>query len=78
VRWGHDEDGFKRRLAEIDPLQFYTSSLHSLAHESELGHPLEESLHELFAVLQREKEWLIGQGLWPRKPTVLEDLLAPE
>ena len=78
VRWGHDEDGFKRRLAEIEPLQCYMSTLHSLIELYENSHALEETYHELCGVLHREKEWLVGQGFWPEKPPLLEDLLAPE
>ena len=78
VHWGKDEHGFNRRLAETEPLEFYVGTLHSLIENYEHCHPLEETLHELCDMLHREKEWLIGQGLWPPKPTLLEDSLAPE
>jgi hypothetical protein len=76
VQWGHDERGFNQRLAEIEPLQFYVGTLHSLIEKYRHCHPLEETLHELCGVLQREKEWLVGHGLWPEQPHMLEDLLV--
>jgi hypothetical protein len=78
VQWGHDEHGFNRRLAEIEPLQFYMGTLHSLLEQYEHSHPLEETYHELCGVLRQERAWLVGHGLWPEKPYMLEDLLAPE
>lgn len=78
VQWGHDEHGFNRRLAEMEPLQFYMSTLHSLLEQYEHSHPLEETYHELCGVLRQERAWLVGHGLWPEKPHMLEDLLAPE
>ena len=76
-QWGHDEHGFNRRLAEIEPLQFYIGTLHSLLGQYEHCHPLEEMYHELCSVLRQERTWLAGQGLWPDEPYMLEDLLAP-
>jgi hypothetical protein len=78
VRWGHDEHGFNRRLAEIEPLQFYIGTLHSLLEQYEHCHPLKETYHELCNVLRQEKAWLVGQGLWPAEPTMLKDLLRSE
>jgi hypothetical protein len=78
VQWGHDEHGFSRRLAEIEPLQFYVGTLQSLIAKCEHNHPLEETLHELCGMLRREKGWLTSQGLWPAAPPMLEDLLASE
>ena len=77
VKWGTDEKGFSQRLAEVDSLQFYLATLGSILHHYEQAHILEETYHELFAALQREREWLVEKHLWPAKPSVLEDLLAP-
>jgi hypothetical protein len=77
VRWGRDEHGFSRRLAEIEPLPFYMSTLHSLIEQYGQCHALEETYHELCDVLHREKQWLVEQGFWPPKPLLLEDLLEP-
>jgi hypothetical protein len=76
VRWRHDEHGFNRRLAEIEPFQFYMGTLHSLLEQYKHCHPLEETYHELCGVLRQEKAWLIGQRLWPAEPPVLEDFLG--
>jgi hypothetical protein len=78
VQWGHDEHGFNRRLAEIEPLQFYMGTLHSLLEQYEHSYPLEETYHELCTVLHQERAWLVGQRLWPDKPYLLEDLLSPQ
>ncbi len=78
VPWGHDEHGFNRRLAEIEPLQFYMGTLHSLLEQYKHSHPLEETYHELCSVLRQERAWLVGQSLWPDEPYMLVDLLAPQ
>jgi hypothetical protein len=78
VQWGNDERGFNRRLAEVEPLQFYMGTLHSLIDKYEHCHSLEETLHGLCDILHREKEWLTGQRLMPDKPPMLEGLLAPQ
>jgi hypothetical protein len=78
THWEHDEHGFDRRMAEIEPLQFYMGTLHSLLGQYEHCHSLEEIYHELCAMLRQERTWLSGQGLWPEEPYTLEDLLAPE
>jgi hypothetical protein len=77
VKWGEDEEGFRRRLAEVDPLQFYIATLGSILHHYEQIHILEEAYHELVAALRQEREWLIEKHLWPAKSLALEDLLAP-
>jgi hypothetical protein len=77
VKWGKDEKGFNRRLAEVDALQFYLSTLASILHRYEQVHILETAHHDLFTTLRREREWLVEKHLWPDKPLALEDLLAP-
>ncbi len=78
VKWGEDKkDGFGQRLAEVDSLQFYLAALGSILRHYEQVHTTEEAHHEFFDVLRREREWLIEKGLWPAKPLMLEDLLAP-
>jgi hypothetical protein len=76
--WRHDECGFNRRLAEIEPLQFYESTLHSLIEKCEHSHSLEVTYRELHSALRQEKAWLVGQGLWPADPPLLQDLLRPD
>jgi hypothetical protein len=77
VRWGTDEKGFSRRLAQVDPIQFYLATLQSLPRRYEHAHALEGTYHELHNALCREREWLDEKGQWPVKPTAIEDLLAP-
>jgi hypothetical protein len=77
VKWGEDKKGFSRRLAEVDSLQFYLAALGSILHHYEQVHVLEDTHHEFFTVLRREREWLIAKSLWPGKSLVLENLLAP-
>jgi hypothetical protein len=77
VKWGKEEKEFSRRLAEVDPLQFYLSALASILNHYEQVHVLEEAHHEFFVALRREREWLVEKHLWPTKPLALEDLLAP-
>jgi len=78
VRWRHDEQGFSRRLAAIEPLQFYIGTLCYLLEQYRRCHALEESYPELCDVLRCEKRWLVSQALWPRRPRLLPDMLAPE
>ena len=76
VKWGTDEKGFNRQLAEVDPLQFYLSALASIVNHYEQVQVLEEAYHELSLALCREREWLVEKSLWLAKPLALEDLLA--
>ncbi|MFQ6057750.1 MAG: hypothetical protein ACE5MB_02565 [Anaerolineae bacterium] len=78
ARWGLDEEGFHRRLAEVDPLQFYLAALQSILRHYEHAHTLEEVDREFCDALRREREWLVTKGLWPANPPMLEDLLTPE
>jgi hypothetical protein len=77
VKWGKDEKGFSRRLAEVDSLQFYLATLGSILRHYEQVDILEKAHREFFAALRREREWLVQKRLWPAKPLALEDLLAP-
>lgn len=77
VKWGKDEKGFSRRLAKVDALQFYLATLASILHRYAQVRILEKAHHDLFATLRGEREWLVEKHLWPAKPLVLENLLAP-
>jgi hypothetical protein len=77
ARWGRNELGFNRRLAEIAPLPLYLGILQSLLEQYEQCHPLEAVYHDLCGLLRREKAWFRSQGLWPHEPYLLERLLAP-
>jgi hypothetical protein len=76
ARWGRDDEEFSRRVAEVDPFQFYLACLQSLLLRYECSQALRKVYHECRDALLREKEWLITQGLWPANPPTLEDLLS--
>jgi hypothetical protein len=78
ARWGRNDEGFSRRLAEVDPFRFYLASLHSILLRYEHVDALELTYHVFCEALNREKNWLVAEGLWPANPPMLEDLLAPE
>lgn len=74
ARWGSDERGFFERLAQVEPLDFYTASLESILMRYERSHALKHNYHGLFNALGREKEWLIETGEWPAHPQTLGKL----
>jgi hypothetical protein len=77
VRWGSDEKGFNRRLAQVDPFQFYLATLQAiLARYERDHHTLEEAFHEFYLALRGEKGWLVERGKWPATPPRLEELLT--
>jgi hypothetical protein len=75
--WHGDEEGFARRLAEVEPLRFYVASIHSLLSEHAASEDLADVYRELDRVLAAEREWLREQDLWPAAPPHLTDLLWP-
>ena len=78
ARWGSNDAGFARRLAQVDPLQFYLASLHSILLRCRQSRALQECLEDLYDVLLREKDWLMRAGQWPALLPTLEELLAPD
>jgi hypothetical protein len=76
--WVVDDAGFDRRLAQIDPLQFYLASVFSILVRLKDTPALHESLSDLYAMLSRERTWLRETGHWPAAPPRLEELLAPD
>jgi hypothetical protein len=78
ARWGSNDAGFARRLAQVDPLRFYLASLHSILLRCRQSWALQEYLDDLYDALLREKEWLMRAGQWPASPPALEKLLAPD
>ena len=78
VKWGSNEEGFARRLAQVDPLQFYVATLQSiLARYERDHHALQKAFHEFYLALRSEKGHLIERGKWPTTLPTLEELLAP-
>ncbi len=78
AKWKLGDKGFNRRLAEVDPLQFYLATLQSILLQYERSPTLEEIYHKCRDALLREKEWLVAKDLWPTNPPRLEHLLAPD
>jgi hypothetical protein len=79
VRWGADEEGFARRLAQVDPLQFYLATLQAiLARYERDHHVLEETFHEFYLALRNEKRRLVERRQWPAALPTLEEILAPK
>ncbi len=77
VKWGLGEEGFVRRLAQVDPLQFYLATLNSILARYEHDHTLQEASHEFYLALGNEKRWLVEKGQWPPSSR-LEELVAPD
>jgi hypothetical protein len=77
-RWGLDEQGYDRRVAAVEPFQFYLAALQSILFHYEHAQVLEKAYHQLYDVLRQEKERFIENGMWPTKPLMLEHVLAPD
>jgi hypothetical protein len=77
ARWGKDDRGFEQRLAEIEPLQLYIAVLHFLLVRHKLIGEMEIVYPDLDDALFCERRWLKAKGLWPGKPPIPSDLLAP-
>jgi hypothetical protein len=76
--WGSNDAGFARRLAQVDPLQFYLASLHSILLRYSQSRALQECFDDLYDTLLREREWLVRVGQWPASLLTLDRLLAPD
>jgi hypothetical protein len=76
-RWGSNDAGFAQRLAQVDPLQFYLASVHSILLRYRQSRALRESFEDLYDALLGEEKWLMETGQWPAQPLILEELLAP-
>lgn len=77
ARWEPNEDGFFRRLAELDPLRCYQAVLQSLYSRYEQVAALRETLQPLYEIIHREMEWFRETGQWPQDAVGLEELLTP-
>jgi len=78
ARWGSNDAGFARRLAQLDPFQFYLASLRSILLRYGQSRALRESFEALYDALLGEERWLMQTGQWPAQPLMLEELLAPD
>lgn len=77
VKWGLDEEGFAKRRAQVDPLQFYLASLNSILARYEQDPALQETSQEFYLALRNEQRWLIERRQWPTDIPELEELLTP-
>jgi hypothetical protein len=78
ARWGQNEEGFNRRLAEADPIRFYAAVMQTILLHYERAQALEKAYHAFHEELLREKAWLVAQGLWLTEPFAFKDLLSPQ
>ena len=79
VKWGANEEGFARRLAQVEPFQFYLATLQAILTRYERDHHiLEETFHEFYLALRHEKGRLMERGQWPATLPTLGELLAPK
>ncbi|MGD9099327.1 MAG: hypothetical protein PVF45_02525 [Anaerolineae bacterium] len=78
ARWGLNEEGFARRLAQVATPQFYLASLHSILARYKHSRALRETFHDLYDALLEEKCRLMEAGQWSVTPFGLEELLAPD
>jgi len=77
ARWGLNERGFLRRLAEADPFEFYLATLYSILQHYEQYSALRMSFRHFYAALLREKKWLLEADQWPLIPRELNQLFDP-
>ena len=75
--WGQDSRDFNRRLAEIDPVEFYMGALHSITNLFKQAPAVAHVDQELADAIQHEKRWLVEQDLWSAAPLDLAGLLVP-
>ena len=76
AEWGSNDESLGRRLAQIDPLQFYQASLQAILRVYEQNRAFQESSPEFYLMLLNEKEWLAQTGQWSATLPRLKDLLT--
>jgi len=77
ARWGKEDEGYLRQLAQVDPFEFYIASLNTILKRYQEHPTLQEEDPELYNLVQDEREWLRETGRWPEKPPTLDTYLAP-
>ncbi len=78
AKWGWDDEGFLRWLAQVEPLPFYAAVLSSLTAYLEQSPTLRDQSSDLYELLRREKQWLQKMGQWPVPEVTLEQLAESE
>ena len=77
AQWGSDDNGIACRLVEVDPCQFYLTSLQTILMRYQQHQALRKKNFEFYTALLQEKEWLAQAGRWPATLPLLEDLFDP-
>lgn len=77
VRWGEDDEGYGRQLAQIEPVQLYVMSISSLLVRTRREGGWRKEVVEVNTMLLEERNWLEEVGQWPDRPPQPEELLSP-
>jgi hypothetical protein len=76
--WHGDDEGFDRRLGDVEPVVLYSAAVHSLLTRFQESEAMMTAYADLAELLEHERAWLIRQGLWPAAPLSVADLLSPD
>ncbi len=77
VQWGENDEGFLRRLAQVDVLTLYASTLESILSVYSHSPAMRHSSLGLYETVQYEVNWLQIKGMWSPAVVAVGDLLAP-
>jgi hypothetical protein len=75
--WQGNDEGFDRRLGDVEPVLLYSAAVHSLLARFQGSDAMMTTYADLAELLEHERAWLIQQGLWPAAPLSVADLLSP-
>ena len=73
-----NEEGFERRLAQVNATQFYLANFHAILLRYEKSRILREQHHHFYYMLLKEKKWLEDANKWPLDLPALETLISPD
>jgi hypothetical protein len=76
--WQGDDEGFDRRLGDVDPVLLYSAAVNSLLSRLQDSPAMMTSYTHLAGLLKQEKAWLMQQHLWPAARLRIADLLSPQ
>jgi hypothetical protein len=77
AQWARDDEGFARKMAQVDPTQLYLASLHEILARYGHNRDLRNSWSDFYSKLLAEKQWLESEHQWTGIGPGLGDLLAP-
>lgn len=75
--WARNDEGYARKMAKVDPTQFYLASLQEIIERYEHNRDLRGSWPDFYSKLLAEKDWLVSQAQWADIVPDPADLLAP-